>query len=35
MTEGAEIDICALAPSGAAFFNSYGGNVIAAVRGCG
>ena len=33
--EGAEIDICAIGSKGAAFFNSYGGNVIAAVRGLG
>jgi F-type H+-transporting ATPase subunit gamma len=33
--EGAEIDICAIGSKGAAFFNSYGGNVIAAVRGVG
>ena len=33
--EGAEIDICAIGAKGAAFFNSYGGNVIAAVRGVG
>jgi len=32
---GAEIDICAVGSKGAAFFNNYGGNVIAAIRGIG
>ena len=31
----AEIDICAVGSKGAAFFNNYGGNVIAAIRGIG
>ena len=33
--EGAEVDICAVGSKGAAFFNSYGGNVVAAVRNLG
>ncbi len=32
---GAEIDICAVGSKGAAFFNNYGGNVVAAIRGMG
>ena len=32
---GAEIDICAVGSKGAAFFNNYGGNVVAAIRGIG
>jgi F-type H+-transporting ATPase subunit gamma len=32
---GAEIDICAVGSKGAAFFNNYGGNVVAAIRGLG
>ena len=30
-----EIDICAVGSKGAAFFNNYGGNVVAAIRGIG
>ena len=33
--EGAEVDICTVGSKGAAFFNSYGGNVVAAVRNLG
>ena len=33
--EGAEVDICTVGSKGSAFFNSYGGNVIAAVRNLG
>lgn len=33
--EDAEIDICAIGSKGAAFFNNYGGNVVAAIRGIG
>lgn len=32
---GAEIDICAIGAKGAQFFNSYGGNVVAAIRNLG
>jgi F-type H+-transporting ATPase subunit gamma len=32
---GAEIDICAVGSKGAAFFNNFGGNVVAAIRGMG
>lgn len=33
--EDAEIDICAIGSKGAGFFNNYGGNVVAAIRGIG
>ena len=33
--QGAEIDICAIGAKGAQFFNSYGGNVVAAIRNLG
>ncbi len=33
--KGIEIDLCLVGAKGAAFFNSYGGNVVAAVRGLG
>jgi F-type H+-transporting ATPase subunit gamma len=33
--EGAEIDVCAVGGKGAGFFNNYGGNVVAAIRGIG
>ena len=33
--EGAEIDICAIGGKGSAFFNNYGGHVVAAIRGIG
>ena len=33
--EGAEVDICTVGSKGAAFFNSYGGNVVAVVRNLG
>ena len=33
--EGKEVDICTVGSKGAAFFNSYGGNVVAAVRNLG
>ena len=33
--EGAEVDICTIGAKGAAFFNSYGGNVVAVIRNLG
>tara|TARA_R110000824_G_scaffold336_4_gene1987 strand:- start:41608 stop:42468 length:861 start_codon:yes stop_codon:yes gene_type:complete len=33
--EGAEVDICTVGSKGAAFFNSYGGNVVAVIRNLG
>ena len=33
--QNAEIDVCAIGSKGAAFFNNYGGNVVAAIRGVG
>ena len=33
--EAAEIDVCAIGSKGASFFNNYGGNVVAAIRGIG
>jgi F-type H+-transporting ATPase subunit gamma len=33
--QGAQVDICSVGAKGASFFNNYGGNVIASVRGIG
>lgn len=33
--QGAQIDICSVGAKGASFFNNYGGNVVASVRGIG
>jgi len=33
--QNVDIDICAVGGKGAAFFNNYGGNVVAAIRGIG
>ena len=33
--QGAQVDICTVGAKGAAFFNSYGGNVVAAIRNIG
>src|SRR5690606_39156294 len=31
--QGAQVDICSVGAKGASFFNNYGGNVVASVRG--
>ncbi|MDY6981552.1 MAG: F0F1 ATP synthase subunit gamma [Pseudomonadota bacterium] len=33
--QGAQVDICSVGAKGASFFNNYGGNVVASVRGIG